>query len=310
VLKALELLGKGALGSRFALSETLTRATPLIFTGLAATAAFQARFWNIGMEGQLYLGAVATVLVGSGVIVLPPLLMIPLLLAAGALTGAALLLISAALKLKLGVDEIVTTLLLNFVVLLFVSLLLDGPLKDPMSMGWPQSSPVIDQAAFPIILAGTRLHAGLIFGLIAAALLWFVNERTTLGYEIKALGLNARAATVAGIPVTRTIIGVAVLSGGLAGLAGVGEVAGVRGSLSLDLSPGFGYTGIVVAMLGQLHPAGCVLAAIFVAGIFVGADAMSRALSVPTYLADVIVSVSLVAMLIALFLTRYRLRMR
>ncbi|MFO1062126.1 MAG: ABC transporter permease [Dongiaceae bacterium] len=308
VLPAYGVLVKGALGSWFALSETLTRATPLIFTGLAAAVAFRARLWNIGGEGQLYAGAVAATALGTGLVDAPAWVLIPLLLVAGALAGALLLLGPALLKIRFGVDEVVTTLLLNFVVLLLVGLLLEGPLKDPAAFGWPQGAPIVDAGVLPRLVAGKRLHAGLPIALAMAVLVWFIERRTTLGYAIRAVGLNARAAGFAGIPVGRVVLIVALLSGGLAGLCGVSEVAGLKGNLTRDLSPGFGYSGIVVAMLAGLHPLGVVLAAIFVAGIFVGADAMSRAVHVSSYIADVIVATSLLTLLVAMLLVRFRLR--
>jgi simple sugar transport system permease protein len=308
VLRAYGLVLEGALGSRFALTETLTRATPLILTGLAAAVAFRARLWNIGAEGQLYMGALVAVALGGGLLELPVWLLLPLVLLAGAAAGGATLLGPAVLKVRFGVDEVVTTLLLNFVVLLFVSMLLEGALKDPMGMGWPQSAPVLPEAELPKLLERTRLHAGLLVALALALILWLVDTRTIWGYENRAVGANPRAAAFAGIPVTWVMLRTALLSGGLAGLAGAAEVAGVRGYLTLDLSPGFGYAGIVVAMLAQLHPVGVVGAAVFIAGLFVGADAMSRAMPVPNYIADVLVATSLLCMLVAGLLTRYRLR--
>jgi simple sugar transport system permease protein len=308
VLEAYGLLVKGAVGSRFALAETLTRATPLILTGLAAAVAFRARLWNIGAEGQLYMGALAATWLGTGVIDLPPFLMIPLLLVAGALAGGAVLVIPALIKNKLRVDEVVTTLLLNFIILLFVNYLLEGPLKDPMSLGWPQAAPIVDEGVLPRILAKSRLHLGLVIALAAALAIWVVMRFTVWGYEIKAVGLNARGAAFAGINVNATIIRTALISGGLAGIAGVGEVAGLKGYLTLDLSPGFGYTGIAVAMLAQLHPIGVVVSAVFLAGIYVGADSMGRAVNIPTYLADVLVASSVLAVLVSVMLVRFRIR--
>lgn len=298
----------GALGSRFALTETLTRAAPLILTGLAAAVAFRAKLWNIGGEGQLYAGALAAVAVGSGAILLPPVLMIPLVLVAGALAGALLLLIPTLLKVKLGVDEVVTTLLLNFVVLLFVGMMLEGPMKDPMSMGWPQSAPIIEPAMLPQLLPRTRLHAGLLVALVAALLIWLLVARSTRGFELRAVGANPAAARYAGMPVDRVMIRVGLISGALAGLAGVGEVAGLKGYLTQDLSPGYGYSGIVVAMLAQLNPLAVILAALFIATVFVGADSMSRALGVSSYIANLIVALALLTMLLCSLSLRYRLR--
>lgn len=297
---------QGALGSRFAISETLSRATPLMFTGLAVAVAFRAKLWNIGAEGQFYLGAVAATLVGTGWVTLPPVLMLPLIFGAGFLLGGSLLLISAVLKTRFQVDEVVTTLLLNFVVLLFVSYLVENPLKDPTALGWPQAVPLIAQATLPKLLG--RTHLGLVVAVLCAIGIWLLNQRAVLGYRMRAIGFNPQAAKFAGIPVNRVILATALLSGGLAGMGGVSEVAGLKGYLSLDLSPGFGYTGIIVAMLAKLHPIGVLAASVFVAAIYVGADAMGRAANLPSYLADVIVSTSLLCMLVSILLTQYRWR--
>lgn len=304
------LMVKGALGTQFAAMETLTRATPLIFTGLAVAVAFQAKLWNIGAEAQLYMGAVTTVVLGTGAIHLPFYLMLPFLMLAAIIGGAIVLAIPTWLKTRFGVDEVVTTLLFNFILLLFVSMLLDTWLKDPMALGWPQSKKVIAEAALPKLITGKRLHIGFVIAICAAFAVWILQRKSVLGYEMQAVGNNAKAAAFAGIPVNRVLAKTAILSGGLAGLAGWSEVAGLKGSLTLDLSPGFGYIGIVVAMLAMLHPLGVIAAAIFVAGVFVGADAMSRTAGVPSSIAQVMVAVSLLAMVTAIMLTRYRVRWR
>ena len=308
--RAYALLLDGGFGSRFAWSETLTRATPLIFTGLAAAVAFKARLFNIGAEGQLYAGALAAVAVGglhggTG-FEASPWLLFPLMMLAAAAAGALLLLGPALLKSRLGVDEVVTTLLLNFTVLLFVSMMLDGAMKDPAAMGWPQSVALQDALQLGKLAERTRVHTGLLWALFLAALLWALLRFTTTGFEIRAVGFNARAAAFAGMPVGWVNVKVALLSGALAGLAGAIEVAGRTGYLTLDMSPGYGYSGIVIAMLAALNPLGVVAAAVFVAGILVGADSMSRAVNVPTYIADVIVSVALLAMLVAAMGAQYR----
>ncbi|NQU57357.1 MAG: ABC transporter permease [Rhodospirillales bacterium] len=310
VLDAYIALFKGAFGSRFAFAETLTRATPVMLTGLAAAVAFRARFWNIGAEGQLYCGALAATFFGTGLVTLPPVLMIPFLFLMGALAGGAALALPVYLKTKLKVDEVVTTLLLNFVILLFVNYLLEGPLRDPMSMGWPQAAAIIDEGVLPRIMAKSRLHLGLIVAIVSAALVWLTMRFTVWGYEIRAVGHNPSAATFAGISINLTVLRVALLSGGLAGFAGVTEVAGLKGYLTLDLSPGFGYSGIAVAMLANLHPLGVIASAIFLAGIYVGADSMSRAINIPNYIADVLVAVSVLAVLVSLMLTHYRVKFR
>ncbi|MBO9515057.1 MAG: ABC transporter permease [Variovorax sp.] len=306
------LLFEGGFGSVFAWSETLTRAIPLILTGLAATVAFKARLFNIGAEGQLYAGALAAVAVGglhggTG-FELPVWLLFPLMMLAAAVAGALLLLGPALMKSKLGVDEVVTTLLINFIVLLGVSAMLDGPMKDPSAMGWPQSVALQSELELGKLIAQTRVHTGLLWAASLAVIVWALFKYTTIGFDIRAVGANARAAAFAGVPVTRTVVWVALLSGALAGLAGAIEVAGRTSYVTLDMSPGYGYSGIVIAMLAGLHPLGVLAAAVFVAGVLVGADSMSRAIGVPTYIADVIVAASLVAVLVATLLAQYRVR--
>jgi simple sugar transport system permease protein len=294
----------GAVGSRLALLETLNRATPLIFTGLAVAVAFRAKLWNIGAEAQLYAGAIVAVVLGTGALGSP--FVLPLSALAAMVAGGLLLLGPAVLKVRLGVDEVVTTLLFNFIMLLFVSYLLEGPMKDPMGMGWPKSPALTPDARLPRIVEGLRLHWGFALALIAAVAVWVIQTRTTLGYEMRAVGQNVRAARFAGMPVNAVILKTALLSGGLAALAGWSEVAGLKGHLSLDLSPGFGYTGIIVAMLALLHPLAVIPAALFVAGVFVGSDAMSRAANVPTYIADMLLASALLFMVLGLQLTKFR----
>ncbi|APX12962.1 ABC transporter permease [Tateyamaria omphalii] len=297
----------GALGSRLSITEMLTRATPLILTGLAAAVAFRARLWNIGAEGQFFVGALVTAWIGHS-LSLPGPLGIPVLMVAGMASGALLLAGPAYLRLRFSVDEVVTTLLLNFIVILFVGMMIEGPLRDPLAFGWPSSVPVDGAFRLPDLVPRTRLHIGFLFALAAAAVVWVILARTVFGAETRAAGLNARAATFAGISLPRTLMGVAMLSGALAGLAGSVEVLGVTAGVTTTMSPGFGYAGIVVAMLAALHPAGVVAAALFVATVFVGADAMSRATGVPSFIADVIVALCLLTMLVALMFTTYRVR--
>ncbi len=156
------------------------------------------------------------------------------------------------------------------------------------------------------LVEGARLHSGLLLAVGLALILWVLLRQTVLGFDIRATGANARAAAFAGVPALRTVVTVALLSGGLAGLAGAVEVAGRTAYVTLDMSPGYGYSGIVIAMLAGLHPLGVVAASIFVAGVLVGADAMSRVVGVPTYIADVIVAVSLLAVLVATMLAQFR----
>lgn len=297
----------GAFGSRLSMTETLTRATPLILTGLAAAIAFRARLWNIGGEGQFFMGALATAWIGHS-LGLPPVLGIAVLLVIGMAAGAALLAGPAYLRLRFGVDEVVTTLLLNFIVILFVGLMVEGPLRDPMAFGWPSSVPVDGDFRLPDLIARTRLHIGFLIAIAAAGVVWLILARTVFGTETRAVGLSPSAASFAGISLPKNLMAVALFSGAMAGLAGSMEVLGVTAVVTTTMSPGFGYAGIVVAMLAALHPAGVVAAAVFVATVFVGADAMSRATGVPSFIADVIVALCLLTMLVALLFTTYRVR--
>ena len=233
------------------------------------------------------------------------------MMAAAALAGALLLLGPALLKSRLGVDEVVTTLLLNFIVLLFVSMMLDGPMKDPTAMGWPQSVVLQDALQLDKLVERTRVHTGLLWALALARGAVGADEVTARSASRSAPSAPTRAPRPS--PACRSAgstVKVALLSGALAGLAGAIEVAGRTSYVTLDMSPGYGYSGIVIAMLAALNPLGVVAAAVFVAGILVGADSMSRAVNVPTYIADVIVSVSLLSMLVATMLAQYRVVLR
>jgi simple sugar transport system permease protein len=306
VFTAYTKLFLSSLSTAFNLVETVVKAAPLVFTGLAVTVAFRAKFWNIGAEGQLLAGAMAAAFIGAreG---LPAWSLVPLMIAGGALAGSAWALLPAVLKTRYKVDDVVTTLLLNFVFFYGMMALLDGPWKDPLS-GYPDSPDIRMEAEFPILLRATRLHLGVLLAAIATAGVWLMLRHTTLGFEIDAVGEKPNAARYAGINIAAVTLLTAVVSGALAGLAGVGEVAGIHFQVMAGLSPGYGYTGIVIAMLARLNPIGVVPAAIFFAIIITGAEAMSRATGVPVFLADVIQGMSLITMLAALMLTQYRIR--
>lgn len=306
VTEAYALIFKGALSTRFGVTETLARSVPIIFTGLAAAVAFRAKLWNIGAEGQFYMGALAATALGTGALDLPAWLLLPTILLAGAVAGGLTLLVPTFLKSAYKVDEVVTTLMLNFIILLFVSYMLDGPLQDPEALGWPQGKSVVENAEIPKLVAKSRLHYGFVLAVLAAVLFWVAISYMKLGYEIRAVGFNPVASRFAGISINATLLKTAMLSGGIAGIAGVCELAGLKGYLTLDISPGFGYSGIAVAMLALLHPLAVVPAAIFLSAVFVGTDSMSRTLNVPTYLADVQVALAILLVMVLVLFARYR----
>jgi len=286
--------------------EVLVKATPLLLTGAAVAFAFAGGYWNIGAEGQLYMGAVAATAVGLQMEGRPAWLAIALVVLAGIAGGMLWALLPALMKVRLKIDEVVTTLLLNSVALFFVSALLNGPWRDPVSQ-WPQS-PEIDAAAIlPRLIPRARLHLGFVFAVVVIVLFWFVLNRTAFGVKLRAVGFNRDAARFSGIRVDRSLLAVALISGGIAGLAGAGEVAGIHFHLIDAISPGYGYTGILIATLGSLNALGIALAAVFIGLIDTGAQTVSRVLGVPVYLGDVIQATLLLVTLAMLLLQNYRL---
>lgn len=274
-------LFEGAAGSpRTFVSITLVRATPLMLTGLAVALAFRAGVWNIGAEGQLYAGAVAAAavgLVGGG---LPAWLLAPAVLVASLAAGALWALIPALMKVRLGVGEVITTLLLNFVAIDLSAWLVHGPLQESRGV-FPQTDPVVEAARLPH-LGGSRLHAGFVVALVLGLVLWWLLRSTRFGFAVRAVGASREAAEVSGrFPTGRIVVVVFLLSGALAGLAGGAEVAGVTYALYENLSPGHGYTAIAVALLAGLHPVGVLLTGIFFGALEGGAGAMQRSAGVP-----------------------------
>lgn len=287
--------------------EVLVKATPLLLTGAAVTFAFVGGYWNIGAEGQLYAGATAATAIGLKMGDVSPWIALPLMIVGGFAAGMLWALAPALMKVKLSIDEVVTTLLLNSVALFIVSALLNGPWRDPVSQ-WPQSPEIAPSAIFPKLVPRSRLHLGFVLAIITIAVLWFVLTRTAFGLRMRAVGLGTDAARFAGINVQRTMLISALVSGGIAGLAGVSEIAGIHYHLIDAISPGYGYTGIIVATLGTLNPWGVALAAFFIGLIDTGSQTVSRALGVPAYLGDVIQSALLLVTLGTLLLQNYRIR--
>jgi simple sugar transport system permease protein len=292
------------LTSRYSALEVLVSSIPLILTGVSVALAFRAGYWNIGAEGQLLMGAVA----GAGIGMLAGdqsrLIVIPLTILGGALAGALWALAPALLRVKLGIDEVVTTLLLNPVALLIVNALLNGPWANPET-GFPESERISESAQFPILVPRSRVHLGFLVGLAIAGIVWFVLSRTVAGLKVRAVGTGPKAARFAGINVGRTLLTVALVSGAIAGIAGVSEVGGIQYRLTSGLSSGFGYTGIVVATLGALAMPTVVLAALLLGDLNVGAGSAGRALGVPSQLGDVIQATVLLVTVGVLAYRRY-----
>lgn len=297
---ALAALWRGSLGTEYALfSATLVRATPLILTGLAVTLAFTAGVMNIGAEGQLLAGATAAVAVGLAVGGgASRWVAIPVELVVGGLAGAAWAYIPAWLRRRFGVLEVISTIMMNFVALYLVGYLVRGPLQEPLHI-YPQSAALPDAARLPVLAAGMRLHWGFPVACLCALTLWWGLKSTAAGFRMRVLGSNPDAAhSAALIDVGRTAMRAFLLSGSLAGLAGAIEVAGVTYSLYENLSPGYGYTAIAVALVGSLDPAMTALSGILFGALEAGAAAMQRDAGVPSVLASV-VEASIILLLIA-----------
>jgi simple sugar transport system permease protein len=301
---ALQALWRGSIGSPYAVfSATLVRATPLILAGLAVSLAFRAGVLNIGAEGQLLAGAAAAAAVG---VLGSPILggaILPLELAAGAGAGALWAAPAALLRRRFGALEVMSTLMLNFVALNVVSYLVRGPLQEPTHI-YPQTIALPEAARLPALAPGMRLHAGFLLALVAAASMWWTLRFTAAGFRVRAAGANPSAAAIAGgIDVPRTTTAAFLMSGGLAGLAGAVEVAGVTFALYENLSPGYGYTAIAVALLARLNPLVVVMTGVLFGALEAGAAAMQRDASVPS---EVVAVVEALVILVVLAADRMR----
>jgi general nucleoside transport system permease protein len=295
------------LSYRYGVMEVLVSSTPLLLAGAAVVFAFRAGYWNIGAEGQLLCGAIAAAGIGMVVEGIPKPIALLLMIAAGMAAGAAWALIPALLRVRFGIDEVVTTLLLNPVALLLVSGLLNGPWRDPVS-GFPESERIAGSAEFPLLADRSRLHMGFLLAIVVILVGWFVCTRTPLGVKLRAVGISPPAARFAGIPVERMLMLAALTSGAIAGLAGVSEVAGIQFRLTEGISPGYGYVGIVVATLGALSMLGAGLAALFLGLINVGSDTVSGALDIPSQVGQIVLSTLLLVTISLLVFRRYRIK--
>ena len=275
-----ELLGD-PFGSVFGLAETIVKATPLILTGLAVLLPARMRLWNIGAEGQLQFGAIGATYAALFTPFGHSPAAVPVVLALGMGAGALWALFPAVLRACLNVNETITTLLLNYIALLFVDYLIYGPWKDPASRGFPLSATFPPAAKLPVLIPGTRVHLGFLLALSAVACVAVILHRTRWGFEIRVIGDNPRAARYAGMNLVRNTLLVMTIAGALAGLAGVGEASAIAGRLQRGLSPGYGYTAILVAWLARLDPLVMVLVAFLLGGLYLGGDALQISFGLP-----------------------------
>ncbi len=263
-----KMLG-GAFGTEFGLTETLVKAIPLMLCGLGVSLAYRIQVWNIGAEGQFVAGALAATAVTIYLPGLPFWIALPLMLTVGMLAGAVWGLFTALPKVLFNVNELIISLMLNYVALLALDFFVFGPWRDPAGMNFPGTRPFTAEESLPV-LGATRLHFGLILGLLAVALAAAFVKTTRWGYELRLIGANPEAARHAGINIRGHIVVVMLLSGGLAGIAGMAEVSGVTHRLLYGISPGYGYTAIIVAWIARLNPFGIVVSAVLFGGLIVG----------------------------------------
>jgi simple sugar transport system permease protein len=260
---------RGAFGNFYGISETIVKGIPLMLAALAASLAFKMKLWNIGAEGQIYLGAFAATGVALGLGNQPAWMVLPLMLGAGFLAGAVWAAIPGVLRARWQVNETISTLMLNYVGILWVDYLVFGPWKDPQGFNFPLSK-IFSAHTYLPALGNTRVHLGIVIALIIAVLLWWLVNYTRWGYEIRVIGESTEAARYSGMNTVRNIVLVMLISGGIAGIAGMVEVAGVTHRLQQGLSPGYGYTGIIVAWLARLNPLAIIPVSILFGGLLVG----------------------------------------
>jgi general nucleoside transport system permease protein len=286
----------GAFGSLYAVGVSLQRSTPLVLTGLSVLLAFRAGLLNIGAEGQLYMGALASVLVGVYVTGLPAPVHATLGIVAGCLAGALWAGIAGVLRATRGVNEIISTIMLNFIAIYLVSYLVQGALAEPP--GWLQQTSLIQSSAeLPLLNRRSGVSVGIFIALACAFAVRHFLHGTARGFELRAVGLGPETARFSGMSISRWIVGSMLLSGGLAGLAGATEIQGVHYRLLDGFSPGYGYDGIAVAFLARAEPLGVLLAALLFGALRVGANQMQRVSEIPGALVLVVQGLVLLALL-------------
>ncbi len=298
-LQAYGALLLGAFGSPYDVTETLVIAVPLTLAGLSVAVAFRTGLFNIGAQGQLLVGALAAGWTGSQFPDLPGVVLLPLTLVSGVLGGAAYGAVAGWLKASRGVNEVITTIMQNYIVVFVMHWLLqDGPMSAPNALGTPASSPIGAGAILPIIIPNSlvplsRLHAGVLLAILAVLVFWFLMWRTSLGYQLRAVGLGARAAAQAGIDPQRHMVMVMAIAGGFAGLAGMIQVSGLFHRVYDGFSSGFGFDAIAVALLGKNSPIGVTLAALLFAAFQRGGTLMQSNAGISSHLVEIVEAIVL-----------------
>ena len=296
--------------SFYGVTELGVKATPLILIGVALSLGFKAGVWNIGAEGQLIIGGMCGGAVALFFYEKTGFYIIPLILAAGILGGMLWATIVAFLRTQFNANEILTSLMLSYVAGLFLNLMVHGPLKDPEGYNFPESRLFSESALLPTLFEGTRLHIGFLIALVVVAVGWVLISKTLLGYQIKVMGDAPAAGEHAGVSRSKIIWITLVLSGGVAGLAGVIEVSGPIGQLLPTISPGYGFTAIIVAYVGRLHPIGVLFAAILLALTYLGGEEAQISLNLPVAVTGVFQGLLLFFLLASDVLIHYRIEFK
>ena len=310
---ALAKIFSGSFGSLYGIKESVTKAIPLILIGSGLAIAFRAKFWNIGAESQLLMGAIFGTWVGlnwgPG---LPPVIIVPLMFLAGFIGGAFWGLIPAILKVKFSINEVISTLMLNYICSHFMTLLIVGPWRGKTKFGFPYTDDLPASATLSLI-PGSRIHyATLLIAIAAVVVLGILIYKTRFGYEVRVIGENPEAAKYSGIDFFKTTLIIMTISGGVAGMAGVGEAAGIHHYLSYpeSISSGYGFTAIIVAWLAKLNPFYVILSAFFFAGILVGGDAIQISLGLPAATVQIFNGTLLVFLIMGDFFLKNQIRLQ
>ncbi|RME84114.1 MAG: ABC transporter permease [Caldilineae bacterium] len=286
-LFAFATLLRGAFGDLRVISEVLLQATPLMLIGVGLAVAFRSNIWNIGAEGQFYAGAVLSTIAGIYLGMLPAVVLVPLVLVLGFVGGALWGVLAGWFKVRFGASEIVTTIMLNYVAIIGTGYLVTGPMIEQAGT-YPQTAKVAEAARLYRFLPPTRLHIGFLLALVFAVIVYVLLFKTSTGYAIRAAGHNQTAARYAGIDVERTVLLAMGISGGAAGLAGAIQVSGLTFRLYQQISPGYGFTGIAVALLAGNHPLGVILSALLFGALRSGSEVMQISAKIPSVLVFVV----------------------
>ena len=292
------------------LAALVVKAAPLVMMGVGLSLAYRANVWNIGTEGQFTLGAITSGGVALALPDAPAWALLPLLLAAGALGGMAAGGLVAWLRVRFNANEILTSLMLTYVIQYLLIYLVTGPWRDPEGFGFPQTALFPDAAEAPRLIEGTNVHLGVVLAPLVAVGLWLVLERSILGFQFRVLGQAPRAARFAGFSEPRLVWAAMMISGGLAGLAGMLEVTGTVGQLTTVISPGYGFSAIIVAFLGRLNPLGAIPAGLLLSLSYLGGDAAQMQLGLPNAVTGIFQGTLLFCLLGCDVLLLHRVRWR